>query len=128
MDHRGGISFCNEFDFSPFKRFYKISSGKIGQVRAWQGHLYEEKVFLPLKGKIKIVGVPIFNLESENFGNPEEYLLDAKSPELIHLPGGYVNGFQFLDDDAEILVFSNFSLEESRNDDFRFEVSRFYRW
>lgn len=128
MDHRGEISFCNELDLSPFKRFYKISSTKIGQVRAWQAHLCEEKVFMPLKGKIKIVAVPIVDIKSDHFGNSKEFILDANSPQLIHLPGGYANGFQFLDDVGELMIFSNFSLEESRNDDYRFEVSRFYRW
>jgi dTDP-4-dehydrorhamnose 3,5-epimerase-like enzyme len=113
-DDRGKLSFCNDLDFFQFKRFYIISPKSVGQVRAWQAHLLEEKVFLPLKGKIKIVVVPIVDIESDHFGDPKEFILDAKTPELIHLPGGFVNGFQFLDSDAELMIFSNFSLEESR--------------
>lgn len=127
-DERGKLSFCNELDFFQFKRFYIISPKIRNQVRAWQAHLREEKVFLPLKGKIKIVAVPIFDIESDHFGISKEFILDATSPELIHLPGGYANGFQFLDAEAELMIFSNFNLEESKEDDFRFEASKFYHW
>ena len=61
-DERGGMSFCNDFDFSLFKRYYIITPKYEGQIRAWQGHQREEKVFLILEGKIKLVVVPLIYL------------------------------------------------------------------
>ncbi len=127
-DKRGELSFCNDLDFFRFKRFYIISPKYKNQIRAWQGHLKEEKLFIPLKGKIKLVTIPIVDIKSNNFGDPKEFILDAKSRALIHIPGAYANGFQFLDANSELMIFSNFDLEESQNDDFRLEESRFYLW
>ncbi|WP_373398909.1 WxcM-like domain-containing protein [Algoriphagus halophilus] len=46
QDSRGGLAFCNSFDLAPFKRFYIISPASLGQIRAWQAHKKEKKLFL----------------------------------------------------------------------------------
>jgi dTDP-4-dehydrorhamnose 3,5-epimerase-like enzyme len=127
-DYRGTISFCNQLEGYLFKRFYMLFSDQEKQVRAWQGHLKEEKFFLPISGKFKIVLVPIIDLPNQNFGNPKMYNLDSSHPQVLYVPGGYLNGFQFQDKGGQLMVFSNFNLEESKNDEVRFEKSTFYVW
>ena len=127
-DSRGKIEFSNEFDFSEFKRFYLISPAYKNQIRAWQGHREEEKAFYAVSGKIKLVLIPVFDFESGGFGTPEERILDEENPELILVPGGFLNGFQFLTEESRLMVFSNFTLKESQYDDYRFEASKFYKW
>lgn len=127
-DFRGKISFCNQLEDFLFKRFYMLFPAEEKQIRAWQGHLNEEKVFLPISGVIKVVLVPIIDLQNRKFGEPMVYLLDSAQPELLFVPGGYFNGFQFQSLEGQLMVFSNFSLEESKNDDVRFEKANFYAW
>ena len=81
-----------------------------------------------ISGKIKLVLIPVFDFESGGFGTPEERILDEENPELILVPGGFLNGFQFLTEESRLMVFSNFSLKESQNDDYRFEAIKFYKW
>lgn len=128
IDNRGRIEFSNEFNFSPYKRFYLISPDHEGQVRAWQGHKFEEKAFLIISGKIKIVLIPALDLDRRIFGTAKEFILDESEPGIIYIPGGYLNGFQFLSPDSKLMVFSNFTLEESKGDDYRFDPLQFYDW
>jgi dTDP-4-dehydrorhamnose 3,5-epimerase len=44
------------------------------------------------------------------------------------IPGGYANGFKALEDNSRLLAFSNLSLEESRQDDYRFEKNMWKNW
>lgn len=127
-DHRGELLFCNQVDDFLFKRFYMLFPSEELHVRAWQGHLHEEKIFFALKGEIKIVLIPILDLLNNKFGKPEVYKLKATNPQLLFVPGGYLNGIQFNNLEGQLMVFSNFSLEESKNDDVRFEKSNFYVW
>ncbi|OOG67953.1 WxcM-like domain-containing protein [Algoriphagus sp. A40] len=127
-DSRGRLEYCNDFDLSGFKRFYMISPSESGQIRAWQAHKSEEKVFVPIYGKIKLVLVPILDWTSKEVGNPLVKILDCDVPALVHVPGGFANGFQFLDLNAKLMVFSNFSLKESKQDDFRFDSKEFFDW
>jgi dTDP-4-dehydrorhamnose 3,5-epimerase len=127
-DERGEIRFCNEFDLHPFHRFYSISSGKENQIRAWQGHKIERKVFLPLSGKTKIVLVEITDFSTPKAGKIVEFLLDFENPVLLVVPEGYANGIQFKSQKSSIMVFSNLSLQDSITDDFRFNKDLFYCW
>ncbi len=127
-DDRGGLYFCNEFDLSTFQRFYIISPAHKSQIRAWQAHKMELKAFLPIAGRIKVVMLPVINFENYQVGTPLVKILDVDAPEIIFLPGGYANGFQFLTSNSKLMVFSNFSLEDSKRDDYRFDYKKFYDW
>ena len=59
---------------------------------------------------------------------PLEFHLDFSEPQILFIPGGYVNGFQATSPDSQLMVFSNFTMEESKNDDFRFEKDLWYKW
>jgi dTDP-4-dehydrorhamnose 3,5-epimerase-like enzyme len=127
-DHRGQLDFCNEFVLNEFMRFYMITTEVQGQIRAWQGHKVEKKAFLPIHGKTKIVLVPILDFEKKVSLDPIEFILDSNNPEILVVPGGYANGLKLLTNETKLMVYSNLKLEESKNDDFRFNSNEFYDW
>lgn len=128
-DERGSISFVNEFDFSEVKRFYNICHPTTEVIRAWQGHKEESKWFYVNSGSFKIVLVKIDDWGlGTNANMPVEFHLDFSEPQILFIPGGYVNGFQATSPNSKLMVFSNFTIEESKNDDFRFDKSLWYKW
>ncbi len=130
-DDRGDIVHCNKFDFTQkkIKRFYQITNNNINFVRAWHGHKKEEKFLFVLKGVFKICAVKI-----DNWKNPskklsvKEFVINANSPKILNIPGGYAHGTQNLKAGSKLIVFSTFSLKQSINDDYRFKSDLWYNW
>lgn len=127
-DDRGELRYCNEFNLSSAKRFYSIRFGQIEQIRAWQAHKVETKAILPIAGITKIVLVELFDFDNGITGSTYEFVLDSNSPAVLLVPSGYANGLQAKSMDSELMIFSNFSLNEAKNDDFRFDRDMFYSW
>jgi dTDP-4-dehydrorhamnose 3,5-epimerase len=129
LDLRGKISFINDCDLSKAKRFYVIEPAGTEVVRAWQGHKQEEKWFYVVEGSFKIVLVKPDNWQHPSLNLPvEEHKLSADKIQILHIPGGYANGFKALESKSKIMVFSSFTAEESMKDDFRFDKSLWYKW
>lgn len=122
-DKRGTISFVNDFDLTAVKRMYCIEHPDTETFRAWQGHQKEQKWFFVTKGIFEIALV-----QPDNWQYPSKDLsvqlirLSAKEPQVLHVPGGYANGFRALEPDSKLLVFSDFFVDESKLDDFRFDT------
>lgn len=57
-----------------------------------------------------------------------EFMLSENENKILCIPGGYVSGFQANESKSKMIVFSDFSLEESLNGDFRFDKSLWYNW
>ena len=130
-DDRGDIIHCNEFDFAQkkIKRFYQITNNNINFVRAWHGHKKEEKFLLVLKGAFKICAVKIDNWKSPSKKLPvKDFVINANSPKILNIPGGYAHGTQNLKVGSKLLVFSTFSLQQSIRDDYRFKSDLWYNW
>ena len=128
---RGDIVYCNEFNFlkKKIKRFYQITNNNINFVRAWHGHKNEEKYLLVLKGVFKVCVVKIDNWKNPSKKLPvKEFIVNANSPKILNIPGGYAHGTQNLKADSKLLVFSNFSLQQSIKDDYRFKSDLWYNW
>jgi len=128
-DERGSISFVNGFDFSMIKRFYNISHPSTEIIRAWQGHKVEKKWFYVCSGSFKIITVKIADWDQATpADSPLEFHLHVSDPKILFIPGGYVNGFQATVSDSKLMVFSDVTMEESINDDFRFDKNLWYNW
>jgi len=129
VDDRGEVGFANDFHFDNVKRFYTLSNHSKGFIRAWHGHKKESKYFHVIKGTTLICAVKI-----DNWENPSKnlmvarYTLSEKSPSVLFVPAGFANGSMSLTDDCKIIVFSTSTLEESLNDDFRFEAHLWDPW
>ena len=122
-DQRGNVRFVNDFEFENVKRFYIITHSDIDVVRAWQGHQKETKYLYVAKGAFSVNWIKI-----DNWAKPSEELeiynktiTDRKS-EILIIPPGHVNGFKALESDSSLIIFSDRTLQESKDDDFRFPL------
>lgn len=122
-DHRGIVRFVNDFTFDGIKRLYAITHPDTSTIRAWQGHQQETKYLFVTKGSFVINWIKI-----DNWQNPSKdlaintYVLSERQSEILIIPPGHVNGFKALEPDSIMIVFSDMRLEDSKNDDFRFDV------
>ena len=123
-DHRGTISFINDFKFEGVNRFYTIHHPDTDIVRAWQGHTTESKYYYPVKGSWVIAWVKMDFHKPEKEWETDFVKLNADDNKIIFLPPGYANGFKALEKDSIIIGFSApGEIEES-------EILRWdsYRW
>lgn len=129
VDDRGQVAFVNGFGFEGVKRFYAVANHRQGFIRAWHGHRREAKYACVIQGAAMVCAVQVDNWESPDPSAPvHRYVLSAKKPAVIFIPAGYANGFMSLTEDAQILFFSTSTVEESRNDDIRFDARHWDPW
>lgn len=128
QDERGTLIHFNEFDMKPVKRFYVISPSDISMVRAWQAHQKECKWFFCSRGKFLVQTISI-----DDWGRPspelpkEKFILSSNEPTILCVPGGNANGFQALELNSLLMVYSDVTVAESTKDDFRFSLSQ-WEW
>ncbi len=121
MDDRGQVTFANEFRFHGIQRFYLVENFSTDVVRAFHGHLREEKYVLAVSGSALVAAVELDNTTAPNAHNPvHRFVLSARQPALLHIPAGYANGFRALERDTRLLFLSTSTLEAARQDDHRF--------
>jgi dTDP-4-dehydrorhamnose 3,5-epimerase-like enzyme len=111
-DERGTVRFVNDFDMSQVVRMYCIEP-KLEVIRAWQGHKKETKWFYAAKGSFLVKTIKMDTLEKKEY-----YLKDTEST-VLEISGGHFNGFEALDEGSVLMVFSDFGLEDSKEDDIR---------
>ncbi|AYN05201.1 WxcM-like domain-containing protein [Flavobacterium sp. 140616W15] len=121
-DHRGTISYVNDFSFTAVERFYIISNSDDNPIRAWQGHKLDAKNFYCLSGSFKIHFVKV-----DNWENPSKDLLietvtvSASESKIVHIPAGYANAIQALEKDSKLISFSTLPLVNVSEDDVRYD-------
>ncbi len=129
IDDRGEVAFVNDFKFENVKRFYQVRNHQQGFVRAWHGHKNEAKYVYAANGSA-LIGV----VKIDNFDNPskdlevKKFIISSKKPSVLIIPAGYANGFMSLTEDCILQFFSTSTLEESLNDDFRFDARFWDIW
>jgi len=122
-DERGGLNFFNAFDMSEIVRMYEIAPIDTKSIRGWQAHKNEKKWFYCHAGAFIVNLIEVDNFESPSKTlSPSQFILSAEKPRILEISGGYATGFIAKENHSKLLVFSNFSLEKSKNDDFRFPV------
>lgn len=129
VDDRGQVAFVNGFDFAGVKRFYMVSNHRQGFIRAWHGHKQEAKYVSVVQGSALVCAVKV-----DDWANPSKdaqvhrHVLSAQKPAVLFIPAGFANGFMSLTEDAKLMFFSTSTVEESRNDDIRFESRHWDPW
>ena len=120
-DHRGTISFVNDFSFKDIERFYIISNSDENPIRAWQGHKLDTKNFYCLNGSFKIHFVKIDNWEkpSKDLVIETIFVSDSES-KIVHIPAGYANAIESLESNAKLMSFSTLPLSNVSDDDVRY--------
>ena len=125
-DHRGQIRFVNDFDMSKVKRFYIIRNTDLDLIRGWRAHRIEQRWFYVLSGSFKIDIVEIDNWDqaSNNLAVKTE-IFKSEDNKVLHLSSGYGTAFQALEEGSELLVFSDFGIENAPKDDYTYPVEYF---
>ncbi|WP_269237487.1 WxcM-like domain-containing protein [Flavobacterium flavigenum] len=120
-DHRGTISYVNNFSFKNIERFYIISNSDENPIRAWQGHKLDAKNFYCVKGSFKIHFVKIDNWENPSKDlNIETIIVSASDSKIVHIPPGYANAIESLETDSKLISFSTLPLSAVSDDDVRY--------
>lgn len=120
-DHRGMISYVNDFKFTNIERFYIISNYEENPIRAWQGHKLDAKNFYCISGSFKIYFVQI-----DNWENPSKELLvesifvSVNDSKIVHIPAGYANAIESIEKDSKLISFSTLPLANVGDDDVRY--------
>lgn len=129
VDDRGQVAFVNDFDFAGVKRFYTVSNHTRGFVRAWHGHKQEAKFATVIAGSMLVCCVRIddWNQPSPDL-DIKRFVLSDISPAVLYIPAGYANGFMSLTEGAKITFYSTATLQESLNDDIRFDARYWNPW
>lgn len=125
-DHRGQIRFVNDFDMSEVKRFYIIKNTDLELIRGWRAHRIEQRWFYVLSGSFKIDIVEIDNWEqaSKDLAVKTEIVKSADN-KVLHLSSGYGTAFQAIEEGSELLVFSDFGIENAPQDDYTYPLDYF---
>lgn len=126
-DHRGTISYVNDFSFQDIERFYIISNSQENPIRAWQGHKLDAKNFYCLSGSFKIHFVKI-----DNWDNPSKDLIietisvSESDCKVVHIPAGYANAIESIEANSKLISFSTLPLTRTKEDDVRFPSDYWY--
>ena len=128
-DNRGSVQFNNELNFKNIKRFYIVQNFSKNFVRAWHGHLKEEKYITSIKGSFQISAVKIDNIKLPNKKNKVyNFFINENDNKFVHIPKGYANGMMSLEENSRVLIFSSSSLKESLKDDYRYNSHYWNPW
>lgn len=129
IDERGSVSYVNDFSFEGVKRSYMIRNHRQGFIRGWHGHKREGKYFTVVKGAALLCGVKVDDWENPSKDlKVHKFTLSETAPAVLYLPPGYANAAMNLTADAQILVFSTTTLQESLNDDLRYPSHYWDPW
>ena len=113
QDNRGYIRFINDFDLEKVRRMHLIKP-ELNVIRAWQGHKKETKWFYVLSGSFQVQTINMLDLN-----NRQNIILRSNENKVLNIEHGNYNGFLALEESSELLVFSDQTFEESKEDDFR---------
>lgn len=120
-DQRGQISFVNDMKFDVIERFYIISNSVENPIRAWQGHKIDNKFFYCIQGTVKVHYVKVDNWESPSKGlKVESLILSDSESSVLHIPEGYANAIESLEEGSKLISFSTLPLSQTSEDDARY--------
>lgn len=125
VDDRGMLTFFNSFSFDKVKRVYLVRNHSKNYIRAWHGHLKEEKYVQVVQGAALVGAVPLDDMKLESC---YKKILSEHTPGILHIPNGYANGFKTLTENTILQFFSTSTLDESKGDDIRFDFDEVNIW
>ncbi|QCW98804.1 dTDP-6-deoxy-3,4-keto-hexulose isomerase [Aggregatimonas sangjinii] len=122
-DARGSLRFFNTFNMGDIIRMYEIVPSDAEFTRGWQAHKYETKWFYCSQGSFQINVVKIDDFQNPSVKLvPTAFRLSEKEPVILEVIGGAATAIKATESDSKLTVFSNFTLEESKKDDFRYDL------
>lgn len=125
-DHRGTVSFVNNFDMEVVRRFYRINHPDTSIIRGWRGHRIEQRWFYVNKGVFKIKIIKIDDWEKPDPGLTQVvYILNADDNCVLHVPKGYATSMQALQPGSDLTIFADYYIENASEDDYLFPIDYF---
>ncbi|MDO8463078.1 MAG: dTDP-4-dehydrorhamnose 3,5-epimerase family protein [bacterium] len=130
VDDRGAVGFVNGFAFQGVQRFYVLTNHQHGFIRAWHAHRREAKYVFVVRGAALIGAVKIVG----DWEHPAKdaptlrAVMSAQKPAVLYIPPGYANGAMSLTPDATIMYFSTATMDETKNDDVRYDARYWDCW
>ena len=124
IDNRGLLLFNNNFDLISIRRSYIIENLHLKIRRGWKGHLVEKRWFLCTKGSITIFVAKIDDLNS-GISRNLSFKLDDSEMSILYVPEGNATLIKQELDQSRIMVFSDYILGESNDEDLRWENNIF---
>lgn len=129
VDDRGQLLFCNDFDMKDIRRFYLVSNHESKFIRAWHAHKKEAKFVLVISGAALVAAVKIDNWDCpDKNAEIQRHILSDKKPKIMVIPPGYANGFMTLVPETQVMFFSTATLEQSKDDDYRYDAYYWNPW
>lgn len=120
-DTRGSVTFFNNLKLAGVKRFYQVSNSAKEPIRAFHGHMIEEKYVYVVSGKVLLCTVKLNSAVNPSKKNKvKKYLLSSENPQIIHVPAAHANGFKSLEKNSKVIFFSTLKLSDSVKDDYRY--------
>lgn len=128
-DNRGQISSLNSFHFDGVKRAYIIHHPDVTIIRGWHAHRNERKWFYCLKGKFSVALTKIDNWDNPSSNLPVQIFdLNEEKSQLVCVPAGYGNCLKAHTPGAIMLVLSDKTLEEAKEDSWRYSTDMWVDW
>lgn len=125
LDKRGSLIYNNSFNASVIKRIYFIENINSKVIRGWQGHKIEQRWFNAIRGSFRIKLIKIDDWESPSVNLiADEFLLESKTLDVLHVPKGYISSIQGIEEDAKLLVMADYMAGEIA-DEYRFDLNYF---
>lgn len=122
-DRRGILTYLNTDWLTKVVRLYCITPSDTNVIRGWQGHLKESKWFICTKGIMEI-DTAIIDAEINLLQENTKFVLQSNIPSVLYVPGGHATAIRAFEKNSTLMVFSNFSTEESKKDDLRFDLNK----
>ena len=124
-DERGSLKYNNDFNATEIKRMYVIENANVQFERGWQGHKIEQRWFSAMVGKFRIQLIKLDDWENPNSKlKPFVFKLSSETLNVLHVPSGYISCIQSEEENAKLLVMTDFSLGEV-NDEYRYALEQF---
>ena len=128
-DSRGRIRFVNDFNMEFVKRFYLIKNAGSSVVRGWRGHRIEQRWFFSVVGSFDIRIVEIDNwLAPDRDSTILCYKLKANDNIVLNVPNGYATAISSIEENSELLVFSDFDIHHAKEDDYYYDLDYFHQF
>ena len=124
-DERGSVSFVNDFKFNDISRFYILENSETHPVRAWQGHKLDCKNFYCIAGSFQVSYVRVDDWENPSASlKVDRVVLTASKSAVLSIPAGYANAIKALEPGSRLMSFSTLPLDQVKEDDVRFDKSK----
>lgn len=124
VDDRGYINQIIQHSdgvFPKLERLYLVGNFGRGIIRGFHKHEKEWKCFFVINGAAKFVLVK----ETKNQPEIDTYVLTSKNPQILIIPPGIWHGFMSLEENTILLGISNFTIDETKADDYRIDPFNF---